>query len=69
MSSTSKLTHLEHLEIDTIVGCFGAYDTTNLLCKKHCVLRLRCAIEQDQMMRMEMFEEWAAAQDETLKLQ
>jgi hypothetical protein len=72
MSDTSKQTHtehLEHLEIDSIEECFGAYDKTNLLCKKHCVIRIKCAIEQDQILRTEMFEEWAAAQDEPLKLQ
>lgn len=53
----------------TAPGCFGDFDKTRTLCKKHCVLRLRCAIEQDQNMRMEMFDDWMADQDEALKMQ
>jgi hypothetical protein len=37
--------------------CFGQYNTSDPLCLKHCVLRLRCAIEQDQNLRTEMIEE------------
>lgn len=37
--------------------CFGRYNTRDPLCTKHCVLRLRCAIEQDQNLRTEMIED------------
>lgn len=36
------------------LDCFGDYTKTNPLCAKHCVLRLRCAIEQEQNIRTEM---------------
>jgi hypothetical protein len=39
---------IEHLD------CFGDYVKTNPLCAKHCVLRLRCVIQQDQNLRMEL---------------
>lgn len=55
-------------EIDPILECFGDFDKTRALCLKHCALRLRCAIEQDQLMRMEMFEDWMAFRDDTLKI-
>ncbi|MFZ1986319.1 MAG: hypothetical protein WAU91_18045 [Desulfatitalea sp.] len=36
------------------LDCFGDYANNNPLCAKYCVLRLRCAIEQDQNLRMEL---------------
>jgi hypothetical protein len=42
--------------------CFGDYDKNNPLCSNHCVLRLRCAIEQDSNMRGELLEELFASE-------
>ncbi len=39
------------------LDCFGDYNRSNPLCAKHCVLRIRCVIEQDQNIRMELFSE------------
>ena len=52
-------------EIDPTLECFGDFDKSRALCLKHCALRLRCAIEQDHMLRMEMFEDWMAFRDDT----
>lgn len=46
-----------------LLDCFGDYAKTNSLCAKHCVLRLRCAIEQDQNVRMELLSDLTAAED------
>jgi len=43
------------------LDCFGDYRRSNPLCSKHCVLRIRCAIEQDQNVRMELFSEMTAS--------
>lgn len=42
---------------NTQLGCFGDYSKDHPLCSKHCVLRLRCAIELEQNMRMELLED------------
>jgi len=57
------------LLIDEQLGCFGDYNRTNPMCTSHCVLRLRCAIQQDQNMRMEMLEEWVAFEGFDIKIQ
>lgn len=44
------------------LDCFGEYIKTNPLCTKHCVLRLRCAIEQEQINRMELLSDLAATE-------
>ena len=54
---------LEHLD------CFGDFSKTNPLCAKHCVLRLRCAIEQDFAVRMEVMAELATAEYMTVTVQ
>lgn len=50
-------------------NCFGAYNTSDPLCVKHCVLRLRCAIEQDQNIRTEIIEELIGSDSELGKMQ
>ena len=57
------------LTFDEQLGCFGDYNRTNPMCTAHCVLRLRCAIQQDHNMRMEMLEEWVAFEGFDIKLQ
>ena len=49
--------------------CFGQYNTSDPLCLKHCVLRLRCAIEQDLNLRTEMIEELVGSESELGKVQ
>jgi hypothetical protein len=51
------------------INCFGDYAKTKSLCAKHCVLRLRCAIEQNQNMRMELLEDLIFSESLPLKMQ
>ncbi|NNG00637.1 MAG: hypothetical protein HKM93_14725 [Desulfobacteraceae bacterium] len=45
------------------LGCYGEFQIENPLCKKYCVLNIRCAIEQEQNARMEILEELVASED------
>lgn len=45
------------------LDCFGDYDRASTLCAKHCVIRLRCAIEQEQNLKLELLSDLAAADD------
>jgi hypothetical protein len=49
--------------------CFADFNKYNPLCQKYCVLRLGCAIEKDQKLRMELFEELTGSDHELTKLQ
>lgn len=51
------------------MNCFGDYAKSDPLCTRHCVLRLRCAIEQDQNMRMELLEDLMASDALAFKIQ
>ena len=44
--------------------CMGTYSINDPQCSKHCVLRLRCAIEKEQNLRMELIEELVASDNE-----
>ena len=39
------------------LDCFGDFNKNNRLCAKYCVLRLRCAIEQEQNLRSALIDE------------
>lgn len=52
-----------------LLDCFGEYNKGNPLCAKHCALRLRCAIEQDQNMRLELIEDLVSVEGQIIKIQ
>ena len=43
--------------LEHYVGCFGEFNPEDRICSKHCALCLRCAIESDQVTRMEILED------------
>jgi len=59
---------LEQIQSDPL-DCFGEYRKNNPLCGKYCALRLSCAIEHDQNMRMELIEDLVSAEGEIIKIQ
>lgn len=49
--------------------CFGEFDKENRLCASYCILRLRCAIEQEHNLRSALLEEWLASEQSMGKIQ
>jgi hypothetical protein len=39
------------------IGCFGNFNVEDKICRKYCVLNLRCAIEREQNSRIEILED------------
>ena len=58
-----KITPQIMLSLDEALGCFGDYDKNSMLCSRHCVLRLRCAITQHQNTQLEIMEDMVIFQD------
>lgn len=54
---------------DNFVECFGHFNFDNSICRNHCGVRLRCAIEQSEQTRMEQMEDWMAVQEMPSKIQ
>ena len=55
--------------MDNYLDCYGDCNLADTVCRKYCALRLRCAIEQQEQMRIEQFEDMMSADEIQLKLQ
>jgi hypothetical protein len=55
--------------LDNYVECYGDFDLSDMICRKYCALRLRCAIEQKEQFRIEQLEDLLAVNEITLKIQ
>ena len=45
-------------------GCFGNFRFEDAVCRMHCAIRIRCAIERDEKTLLEVVEEMDASGDE-----
>jgi hypothetical protein len=51
------------------LDCFGGFQMEHPLCRKYCALSIRCAIEQDQNNRIELYEDIMAVEEQFSKIQ
>jgi len=51
------------------MGCFGEHNPEDTICKRFCALRLRCAIERDHNVRLELIEDLISYDEMNVKLQ
>lgn len=51
------------------VECFARFDIRSRICRKYCALRLRCAIEQTEQMRIEQLEDLMNSYEITTNIQ
>ncbi len=51
------------------LGCFGGFRSEDRICRRHCAVRIRCSIERDQKVYLEVCEGMAARDDLLLKFQ
>lgn len=58
-----KKIHISHLALDDYLGCFGNFNPNDRICKRFCAVNLRCAIERDQNVRLEIIEDLVASED------
>jgi len=57
------------LLLDQHIGCFGEFNPEDRICRQYCALCLRCAIESDQVTRMEILEDLLFSEATNAKLQ
>lgn len=60
---------IDVITTDELLDCFGDYNRTDRLCAEYCILRLRCAIEQEQNLRSALLEELVASENVTGRIQ
>jgi hypothetical protein len=51
------------------LGCFGSFQSEDPICRNHCAIRIRCAIERDQAIYLEILEESGSGDDQLLLFQ
>jgi len=51
------------------LDCMGEFNSEDDICRKHCALRLRCAIEHSQKARLELIEDIVASNSTFVKIQ
>jgi len=42
---------------DSHIGCYGEFNAADDICRSRCALNLRCAIDTEKNLRLELFEE------------
>jgi len=60
---------LDQISIDDHLDCLGNFNMEDPLCKKLCALSLRCAINRDKNVRLELLEDLISYDDVFIKLQ
>jgi hypothetical protein len=55
--------------LDNYVECYGDFDLSDIICRKYCALRLRCAIEQKEQFRIEQIEDLLTVDEIALTVQ
>lgn len=56
-------------EYSDTVDCYGRFDARAILCRKFCAVRLRCAVEQSEQMKIEQLEDMMNAYEISSKIQ
>ena len=51
------------------LDCMGEFNREDDICRNHCALRLRCAIEHNQNSRLELIEDIMASNSTFIKIQ
>jgi hypothetical protein len=59
-----KTAHLEQY-----LGCFGSMSMEDVVCRRHCALNVRCAIEKEQNTRLAVLEDFEIGDDILLRSQ
>ncbi len=54
---------------DDHLGCFGNFNISDKICIKHCVLSLRCSIDREQKVKLEMLEDLFISEEVTSVIQ
>ncbi len=56
-------------EYTDTVDCYGRFDFSATLCRKFCAVRLRCAVEQSEQLKIEQLEDMIGAYEISQKIQ
>jgi hypothetical protein len=55
--------------LDQYLDCFGSMSLEDAVCRKFCALNLRCAIEKEQNIRMDIIDDIELASGQSIRYQ
>jgi hypothetical protein len=61
--------HVRRISTTLRLGCFGNFRSQDRVCRNHCAIRIRCAVERDQKIVLEVLSEMNGGDDLPVKLQ
>ncbi len=64
-----KTREVKPVLLDQYLECFGSMSIEDAVCRKFCVLNLRCAIEKEQNIRMDIIDDIELASGPTIRYQ
>ena len=59
----------EKIYCNSHLGCFGDFNIEDMICRKYCSINLRCAVESENNIRMEILEDLASSDNMIIKMQ
>jgi len=63
MHAQEMIEALEALTAAAHLGCFGAFDFEDRICRGRCALRIRCAVARSQYLAIQGIEAQAEAEE------
>ena len=57
------------ISFNDFLGCTEEFDVKNTICTKHCSINLRCIIENNKSMQMELMDELMLFNDKLIRIQ
>jgi len=60
---------VRNIALEDYLGCFGDFSFEDQICRKFCALRLRCAIEREQNVHLEMLDDLVSTAGMVIKVQ
>lgn len=60
---------MNKISLDNYLDCFGNFNIKNPICKTFCALSLRCAIDRDKNIKMDLLEDLISSSGMFTKIQ
>ena len=71
MATGANMTYLPENKstIENHLDCFGDFDPEDMICRSHCALSIRCCIERNESLRMELLEDLISSDMANVRIQ
>lgn len=57
-TSNKTLSQILEKHMSKHLDCFGAFDSSNPVCRKHCAICLKCVIEKNRNFQLDLIDDF-----------